>query len=308
MKKRHLTLIALFVAMALGGYAQSKKELANQVQALNERCANLESQIANYQNMLMTLQSAQLSQATEIKALQDSLVLLRKITVKPKPKAVTKTFEEMLDEYGYSEKEKEILTMINEFYKGDSWEEKYAYVMPSDKVKQWMQEQYPKRSGSSLNSNGGLSGWQFVGDVQAVGKVIEVAKSLTYDVPSYYIVNTKDGYKIDWEASFGVSLSKPNWSYIRNNKITTPYDMRFDVNRIDTYYKNKNYWDLGDLPGFMDLLVEKNASISRVFMENSKEGKWVPYILSMAYDPNLDCVVVKKIVKKGTYSYYDKDK
>ena len=304
MKKRHLTLIALFVAMALGGYAQSKKELASQVQALNERCANLESQIANYQNMLMTLQSAQLSQATEIKALQDSLVLLRKITVKPKPKAVTKTFGEILDEYGYSEKEKELLTLIDDFYKGDSWEEKYAYVMPSDKVKQWMQEQYPKRSGSSLNSNGGLSGWQFVGEFQTTGKVIEVYNKR--DNPHYYIVNTKDGYKIDWEASIGYGLSQPNWSYIRNNRITTPFDDRIGLLSVDTYYKNKNYWTLGSFAS--DQLVSKNSAMGKVIMENTKSGKFVRYIVTMAYDPNLDKFVVTKIVKNGTWSYYDKDK
>ena len=303
--KRHLTLMALLTIMALGGYAQSKKELANQVQALNERCANLESQIANYQNMLMTLQSAQLSQATEIKALQDSLVLLRKITVKPQPKAVTKTFGEILDEYGYSEKEKELLTLIDDFYKGDSWEEKYAYVMPSDKVKQWMQEEYPKKSGSSLYYNGGYLGWKFVGDVQTIGKVIEVCSNNKRYY--FYIVHTKDGYKIDWEASIGYGLSTPNWSYIINNRITTPYDVRTGISSFDTYYKNKNYWDLGSYSS-VHWLVEKNTPVSKVIMENSKEGKWVPYILSVAYDPNLDCVVVKKIVKKGTYSYYDKDK
>ena len=59
--------------------------------------------------------------------------------------------------------------------------------------------------------------------------------------------------------------------------------------------------------GFNVAYVSRNSPISKVLLENMKDTNF-RYILTVAYDPKQDGFYVQKIVKKGTWSYYDKDK
>ena len=313
MMKRILTLVVLLVILTLGSFAQSKKELANQVQALNERCTNLESQISNYQSLLMTLQSTQLSQAAEIKTLRDSLALLRKGIGKAMPD--TKTFEEKLAECDYSEDEKKVLTFINDFWKAKTWEEKCAYVMPMEKKEQIMESLFKGSGKTEINPY-----WAqfFCDDFHTVGKVVTCLCD-NYNI--YYVVITEEGYKIDVEGRWARRLEKANLDFNAKSNITTPLEIRGEVSTEkihsetregkDYYYFYFAYSNSGD----SKLYVLKNSPVAKRMLEDSK--RWMGdnsrytskrYILNVAYDPGLGKFVVKKIVKSGTWSMYDKDK
>ena len=307
MMKRILTLVVLLVILTLGGFAQSKKELANQVQALNERCTNLESQISNYQSLLMTLQSTQLSQAAEIKTLRDSLALLRKGIGKAMP--VTKTFEEKLAECDYSEDEKKVLTFINDFWKA-KWEEKCAYVMPMEKKEQIMESLFKGSSNTEINP---YRAQFFCDDFHTVGKVVTCLCGGVV----YYLVCTDEGYKIDVEGIWAHRLEKANLDFFANSKITTPIEIRGYIS--SEMSEGKNYYSFyfiySYFGGSEGLYVLKSSPVAKRMLEDSKRWREENadytskrYVLSVAYDPGLGEFVVKKIIKSGTWSMYDKDK
>lgn len=304
--KRILTLVALLVIFTLGSFAQSKKELTNQVQALNERCTHLESQISNYQSLLMTLQSTQLSQAAEIKTLRDSLALLRKGIGKAVP--VTKTFEEKLAECDYSEDEKMVLTFINDFWKAKTWEEKCAFVMPMEKKEQIMEFLF---KGSNKTEIDPYWAQFFCDDFHTVGKVV----TCLCDREVYYLVCTDEGYKIDVEGVWALRLEKANLDFITKSKTTTPIEIRGYILGMD---EGKNYYNFSfryTNSGIKKFYVLKSSPVAKKMLEDSK--RWSEdysqytskrYILNVAYDPGIGEIVVKKIIKSGTWSMYDKDK
>ena len=306
--------IALALVMTICCNAQSKKELAESVKALTERCANLESQVANWQSLLMTMQKTQLDQAMEIKALQDSLAAVKKGVKAAAPKV--RTFEDILDGFNYTEKEKEVLRVLNSFYRANSWEEKDEYVFHLDDLLKELKKKYPKGTGATFFS----AGYAFVGlDNATEGKVVEAIK----DGVHYYLVKTNEGYKIDYEASF--NPREHDYYYYVEKGITTPFDFR------EYNVRSYNNWDSGlgramksiigsnyapFIAGNEILLVSKNDPIYRTLKANEEDDSH-RYILNIAYDPKLKVAaydksraffIIKKIVKNGTWSYYDKDK
>lgn len=324
--------IAMTLVITICCNAQSKKELAESVKTLTERCANLESQMSNWQSLLMTLQNAQLEQAKEIKALQDSLAVVKKGVKETNPKA--KTLEEWLDLCNYTKSEKEVLTVLDGFFRANSWEEKYKFVMPDEKVLKAMKEKYPKGSSTVFY----VGGYAFVGlekdpkekylngrdkffspegnvifgvDNVTEGKVVEAINEPFYH---FYLVKTKAGYKIDYAASF--NLGEPN--QYEKYGITTPFDIRVYGGYVrilkDEDYRSNTYKHIKGtnygVVGFKDsrlFLVSKSDPIYKTIKANETDAKH-RYILKVAYDPNLENFVIKKMIKDGTWSYYDMDK
>ena len=334
MKKSLVIVMTLVITICCN--AQSKKELAESVKTLTERCANLESQMSNWQSLLMTLQNAQLEQAKEIKALQDSLAVVKKGAKETEPKA--KTLEERLELCNYTKSEKEVLTVLDGFFRANSWEEKYKFVMPDEKVLKAMKEKYPKGSSTGFD----VGGYSFVGiekdpkekylngrdkffspegniifgvDNGAEGKVVEAINKPRYH---FYLVKTKAGYKIDYAASFRLD-DRYDCSYYVKDGITTPFDIRVYQGTVyypDEHHQSRVYWRIKgtnygavgfeNCPSFY-FLVSKSDPIYKTIKANETDAKH-RYILKVAYDPNLENFVIKKMIKDGTWSYYDMDK
>lgn len=228
---------------------------------------------------------------------------------------VTKTFEEKLAECDYSEDEKMVLTFINDFWKAKTWEEKCAYVMPMEKKEQIIESLFKGSGKTEINPY-----WAqfFCDDFHTVGKVVTCLCG--GDV--YYLVCTEEGYKIDIEGVWTRRLEKANLDFIATSRITTPLEVRGNIlstKFYSTMKEGKDYYyfsfDYSYSGGIKELYVLKSSPVAKKMLEDSKRwsedySKYTSkrYILNVAYDPGLGEFVVKKIIKSGTWSMYDKDK
>ena len=158
----------------------------------------------------------------------------------------------------------------------------------------------------------------FCDDFHTVGKVV----TCLCDREVYYLVCTDEGYKIDVEGVWALRLEKANLDFIATSRITTPLEVRGNILSTKFYSimkEGKDYYyfsfDYSYSGGIKELYVLKSSPVAKKMLEDSK--RWSEdysqytskrYILNVAYDPGIGEIVVKKIIKSGTWSMYDKDK
>lgn len=290
--KKQLLIIALCLMTAAGCFAQSKKEMAATIQSLNDKCANLETQVQQQQMLILNMQNSLLTATNDIKSLQDSIAKVRKdfkLATPPEPKEIP--IEERLK--GKNDNETTINTLAYNFFVAKTWQEKYEYVMQSPEVKKEMEDydysDWILKEGSwfydppkYLDTN--------LSELNAVIHIL-------YSYKLFFVVNTKDGYKIDWEATVGYNGT--NKDYIGNKKDPSPFEWRTSFNSYDIKFSSTyNRWELHH---FTTITV----SVANELVEDTKDGKQYYYIFKEHFDTKSGEFVIDKIVNKS-WSKYEK--
>ena len=122
----------------------------------------------------------------------------------------------------------------------------------------------------------------------------------------YYVKNTKDGMKINWEASAG--FNEMPWNTFKASRPTKPVDMRVEASLSDYYnwgfraaqrthysirFKDRHIW------GY----VRKDSSLGKRLFNILKNGEKHSLVLSIRYlpnprYPNSEVTLIDKIVSE----------
>ena len=119
-----------------------------------------------------------------------------------------------------------IIYVIQNYYKAKKWDDKLIYVLNPESVKPLMasayKDEYKAYSYEKSQINIASSNY-------ALGKTFKVF----VDGKSIYITKTNDGFKIDWEATYGYNPT--SFAVFNSEKSTKPTVFRAEI-YLDDYY------------------------------------------------------------------------
>ena len=166
MKKFLIT--ALLLVVTLSANAQSKKDLQNTINNLNQQVGQLKA--------MLDAKSEQLDQANQtIADLRQKLASGAAAAQKPA------TYRDS------------IADLIEKYTSCTSWQERLKYVMEPERVRPFMQKYYGEGFSPAIRSAEEIKNQAFQ---RFNGK-----NYVFYTCCGYYAVQTPDGYRLDWEAT-----------------------------------------------------------------------------------------------------------
>ncbi len=252
--KKTLSLFLLF-AYTLSLSAQSKKELQDNINLLNQQAGELKATIA--------LKNEQLEQANKtIAELQQQLSAQQSVAKKP-------------NNYRDS-----IAIVLEKFINSESWEEASEYVMEPERVKPIMHSYYQTNSFKINNitideilkgrfdKRSGKTHLIYIWDMPR--------SSSSSGWGPRYIVKTADGYKVDWEAT--VKYNPVTAADLIEKPGTTAVIRRPNVHLYT--YDNDWYYNFGS-QGNSYILAQKKSTVGKYLYDLLKEGSWSDMILKM---------------------------
>lgn len=307
MKKMTLMIFSLLIVSLT--FAQSKKDMEQNILQLEEKIKNLESEITNIKTNLtnttttlglVSKSSLDLEKLVQAQSLQieklikqnDSLLIVFK--VKKDADFVTNPKNE----------EDSIIYLIQSYYACKKWEDRLAFVLKPETVKSSMKEYYTDNFKSSTVIKDNIS-------IQGSGyKINESFKVVISDYKIIYCKKTNDGFKIDWEATTG--FNQVSMKTFKANLSTQPTEFRVNAT-IGNYY-NYNYRDGKNTHWNVSIQDNENNSISGCYISKSsaegkklyeilKDGKTHALILELKIDATENnsgnIAIITKVVKNG---------
>jgi len=314
-----IQLICIFLLSVPFSFSQSKKDLQVQVDSLVYQIKKFESQQLNIieknktiENELKNLQLNLTNVTTTMSFVSKSNLELENI-VKSQTALIQKLSNQndsLLKVFNVSGEPKFILSpqnetdsiiyVIQQYYKAKKWEDRLPFVLNSDAMKPLMAEAYKDKfnSYSFEKSQINVPGSNFT-----ISKTFKVF----VDGITVYIKKTKDGFKIDWEATFG--YNPKSIAAFKSEKSTTPTTFRTTINLNDFYWENygltkNNYLALRmDEVGICFISVSNNGLTElKKILADGKEHQLIieaQYkIFSNEYD-SIEQVIITKFIKDG---------
>lgn len=300
MKTILLTICSLLLVSL--SFAQSKKEMEETVFKLDEKTKSLENEILNIKTNLsntnttlglvsksnLDLEKIVSAQSLLIKKLINQNDSLLKAFSQKKVTDVIETPQNEADS---------IVFLVQSYYNCKKWEDRLAFVLNAETVKQHLKDYY---SGQYLpikipNDNIAIQGSNF--------KLNEsfLVQARTRE-GTIYVKKTSDGFKIDWDATVGY-----NSISIRAFELggtAQPSEFRVTV-KLSNVYPLDGYYNLSirdnnrGIYGF----ISKSSVEGKKLFEILKDGNEYPLILQIKSDNSLveDTTVgiITKVIAKG---------
>jgi hypothetical protein len=306
MKKMTLMIFSL-LSVSLT-FAQSKKDMEQNILHLEEKFKNLESEITNIKNNLtnttttlglvsksnLDLEKLVQAQSRQIEKLikqNDSLLIVFKVKKDTDFVTIPKNEEDS------------IVYLIQSYFSCKKWEDRVGFVLNPEVMKPYMKNRYSDNYISKIITKEeiNIQGSGFKGNEV----FIVIVKDWTF-----YIKKTTDSYKIDWLASIGYNLT-PMLTF-KANLTTQPTEFRVDAilgNSYNyNYYEAQNtHWSVriscSEERGPLYNFISKNSEEGKKLYSILKDGKSHQLILEMkidaSEDKNGEVAIITKVVKIG---------
>lgn len=248
--KKALFLLALLSLSAMA-FAQSKKDLLENINQLNQKIGELNATISH--------QKEALEQAdVQISALnKENDELKEQLANANAPKLLT-----------YRDS---LLDLREKYYTCETWQDQLKYVMEPERVRPLMEKYYKKKPYSIelLHDEFGIK----LKKIQ--GKTHDL-----YDVDYTWMVKTEDGYKVDWEAT--VKYNPVSLLEMRSfpNK---EYTIRDWVSDCQKYYQNDTWMQYGVGDDADYTFIKKNSPLAKKLQELIPMGDNREMIVKMKY-------------------------
>ncbi len=310
MKKFILTLI-LIPSIALGAWAQNKKELSATIANLQEEVATLKAETSaqqkenrELQGIVLKLQNAILQYEQSQADLKEQVATLeRKVEALSKGDIQGANFDPKLLE-GRTPEETAINTLLHNYMKTDNPHDRFEYVIQSDKVKEAMKAYYGAKIGLGKLPMLRADDIKILStDITSYNKAIDVIA----DHDLFYVVRTQDGYKVDWMGSLLVNDESME-RYIKSGS-RSPKTFKVSAKIADIYYSNQ-YWEQLFL-NCVGIDGENNFSIAYIQKSNPSwpelkkklEAKDEINVTLLVHWEEENGLVVDKVVRFTTSNY-----
>jgi hypothetical protein len=304
-------------------FAQSKKDLLLQVDTLylknrelDQRCRSLEekfrileSEVKNIQTNFLNI-STTMSMITRSNTDLDAQVKSQSTMIQK----LTSQNDSLLKVFNISGEAKilvdpknetdSIIYLIQKYYSAKRWEDRLPLVLNSDKVKPLMAESYQNKFSSKTIEKQRIN-------VPNTNYQRDKTFKVFVDGVITYLKRTSQGFKIDWEATYGYNTIDP--SVICSEKSTIPTKIRVEV-KLDDYYPP----DYGiTKSGYVALHISGCIGSCYISLSNSKaielkkilsdgkyheliiEGAFKTYYWSYDNSNSLDYFIITKFIKEG---------
>lgn len=248
---------ALLLVVTLSANAQSKKDLQNTINNLNQQVGQLKA--------MLDAKSEQLDQANQtIADLRQKLASEAAAAQKPA------TYRDS------------IADLIEKYTSCTSWQERLKYVMEPERVRPFMQKHYGEDFSPTMLSAEEIKNKAFQ---RFNGK-----NYVLYECDYYYAVQTPEGYRLDWEASVGynpVTLTE------LANKIGQSAEIRgyfkYASYHDNDYYRAFRAAVIDGIDGKTTyFLTEKGSAIDKRLFAMLNNGDWKGMILKIKSLPDTD--------------------
>ncbi len=303
MKTILLTICSLLLVSL--SFAQSKKEMEETVFKLDEKTKSLENEILNIKTNLsntnttlglvsksnLDLEKIVSAQSLLIKKLINQNDSLLKAFSQKKVTDVIETPQNEADS---------IVFLVQSYYNCKKWEDRLAFVLNAEIVKQHMNTYY---SGQYLptqitTENIAIQGSNF----KLNESFIVRAKPNNGNRTTIYFKKTSDGFKIDWDASAGYNPISIKAFELSGN--TQPTEFRVAAMFTNSYARDGYYTlYLSDTNSGIYGFISKSSVEGKKLFEILKDGSTLPLILQIKSDNSIveDTTVgiITKVIAKG---------
>ncbi len=242
---------ALLLVVTLSANAQSKQDLQNTINNLNQQVGQLKA--------MLDAKSEQLDQANQtIADLRQKLASGAAAAQKPA------TYRDS------------IADLIEKYTNCASWQETLKYVMEPERVRPIMQKYYADQGFSPTI-------WTAEEILKEGFKRFSGKSHTIYKCRNFYAVQTPDGYRLDWEAS--VEYNPVTHTELAD-KIGQSAEIRGCFNFV-SYYDNdyfRGFTALGMFNSYGDnalFLTEKGSAIDKRLFAMLKNGEYIDMILKV---------------------------
>lgn len=303
MKTILLTIYSLLLVSL--SFAQSKKETEESVLKLEEKTKSLENEILNIKTNLTTINTTvglvSKSYLDLEKTVSAQSLLIKKLI--NQNDSLLKAFSQKKSTDVIESPKNEadsIVFLVQSYYTSKKWEDRLAFVLNAETVKQHMNTYY---SGQYLptkipNENIAIQGSNFKLNESFVVR----ARINSGNIRTMYLKKTSDGFKIDWDASAGYNPISIKAFELSGN--TQPTEFRVAAVFTNSYARDGYYTlylsdDNSGIYGF----ISKSSVDGKKLFEILKDGSTLPLILQIKSDNSIveDTTVgiITKVIAKG---------
>jgi len=290
-------------------FAQSKKDMEQNILQHEEKIKNLESEIINIKNNLTntttTLGLVSKSNLDLEKLVKEQSLLIEKLIKQNDSLLIVFKVNKDVDYVTTPKNEEDsIIFLIQSYYACKKWEDRLAFVLKPETVKSSMNAFYTDNYKSKIITKEKIS-------IQGSDyKNNESFKVVIDGFTIIYCKKTSDGFKIDWEASVG--YNPISMKTFRANLSTQPTEFRVSAT-IGTYY-NYNYrhaknthWNVSisdnDGNSISGCYISKSSAEGKRLYEILKDGKRHALILEIKIDATEsdagNIAIITKVIKEG---------
>jgi len=307
MKTMTLMIFSLLVVSLT--FAQSKKDMEQNILQLQEKIKNLESEITNIKtnltNTTTTLGLVSKSNLDLEKLVKDQSILIEKLIKQNDSLLIVFKVKKDADFVSTPKNEEDsIIYLIQSYYACKKWEDRLAFVLKPETAKPSMKVYYTDNYKYSTITKDEIS-------IQGSGyKINESFKVVISGYTIIYCKKTNDGFKIDWEASAG--LNPVSMKTFKANLSTQPTEFRVNAT-IGTYYNynfsdaKNTHWNVNieDKEGnnIRGCYISKSSAEGKKLYEILKDGKTHALILELKIDATENnsggIAIITKVVKDG---------
>lgn len=304
-------------------FAQSKKDLQLQVDSLSlknreldqkcrsleEKCRTLESEVKNIETNFLNV-STTMSMVTksyndlDAQVKSQSALIQKLISQNDSLLKVFNISGEGIIVVDPKNETDSIIYVIQKYFSAKRWEDRLPLVLNSDKVKPLMAESYQNQFSSETIEKQKIN-------IPSTNYKQDRTFKVFVDGDIIYLKRTDQGFKIDWEATYGYNAKDP--SVICSEKSTNPTKIRVEV-ELDDYYPA----DYGiTKSGYIALRISGCIGNCYISLSNSKasdlkkllsdgkhhqliiEGAFKSFYWSYDNSSSLDYFIITKFIKDG---------
>ena len=300
MKTILLTICSLLLVSL--SFAQSKKEMEETVFKLDEKTKSLENEILNIKTNLSntntTLGLVSKSNLDLEKIVSAQSLLIKKLINQNDSLLKAFSQKKVTDVIESPQNEADsIVFLIQSYYNSKKWEDRLAFVLNAETVKQHMKDYYSGQylPAKVLNENIAIQGSNF--------KLNEsfLVQARTRE-GTIYVKKTADGFKIDWDATMGYNPISIKAFELGGNAQSSEF-------RVTAKFTNAYPWEgyytlyLSDNNSGIYSFISKSSVEGKKLFEILKDGNEQPLFLQIKSDNSLveDTTVgiITKVVAKG---------
>lgn len=201
--------------------------------------------------------------------------------------------------------------IVVKYFNCNTTKERLAYVADAKRIQPVMENRYKQRDGNLSIKADVISTEEYSDSFLEKHFIVTMKLKSENKNIEYYVVNTKEGYKIDWEASVGYNeISVPTFNAISNDvptKFRTYAQLDNSYSFLSLFKNNRNtHWCL-ELRIFYDALsgfdvlhgiVEKNSYAGNTLFKILKDGKSHKVTLLLTPIPNNNGVAGQVFVEQ----------
>jgi hypothetical protein len=286
------TLPFLFLFITFTGYSQGKKDLQQQVDSLilqikkiEDSKKYLESELKNVQlnltNVSTTMSFVTKSNLDLESQVKNQSIQLQKLMIQND--SLLKVFNVSVGSkfvVSPTNESDSIVFVIQNYYLSKKWQDRLAYVLNPESVKSLMENAYKDQFKSYSFEKNQIN---VPSSNYALGKTFKVF----VNGETVYLKKTKDGFKIDWEATWG--YNPISISAFKSEESTTPTVLRLTVKLGDLYYEDygvnsKNYLSMTSELGYTWMTLSSSSELKKIL----SDGKEHQIIVEACYKTTND--------------------